>query len=112
MKLLFDHNLSHRLVQRLKDIFPEAIHVSMLGLEKAPDLIVWSYAQSNSYTIVTKDCDFNDLGFLHGFPPKILWLRLGNCSTKEIETAIRAQAKPIQEFIADPVMGVLELTSF
>ena len=112
MKLLFDHNLSRRLIQRLKDNFPEAIHVSMLGLEKAPDLTVWSYAQSNGYTIVTKDSDFNDLGFLYGFPPKILWLRLGNCSTREIEIAMRAHAKLIQDFIADPQMGILELRSF
>jgi predicted nuclease of predicted toxin-antitoxin system len=100
------------LVQRLKDVFPEAIHVSMLGLEKAPDLIVWSNAQSNGYAIVTEDCDFNDLGFLHGFPPKILWLRLGNRSTEEIEIAMRAQVKLIQGFIADPQMGIMELTSF
>jgi predicted nuclease of predicted toxin-antitoxin system len=111
MKLLLDHNLSYRLVQRLRDVFPEAMHVSLLGFEKAPDSIVWSYARSNGYTIVTKDSDFNDLGFLHGFPPKILWLRLGNCSTDEIEIAMRANSKPIQEFIADPQMGILEITS-
>ena len=109
MKLLFDHNLSYRLVNRLHDLFPEALHVSMIGLQKAPDLTVWSYAQSNGYTIVTKDSDFNDLGFLCGFPPKIVWLRLGNCSTKDIEIAIRAQATLIQDFIADPGIGVFEL---
>jgi predicted nuclease of predicted toxin-antitoxin system len=112
MKLLFDHNLSRRLVQHLRDIFPEAIHVSMLGLERAPDRIVWSYAQSNGYTIVTKDSDFYDLGFVHGFPPKILWLRLGNCSTQEIAFAMRAKSNLIQEFISDPQTGILELTSF
>jgi predicted nuclease of predicted toxin-antitoxin system len=111
MKILFDHNLSHRLVQCLNDLFPEAIHVSMLGLEKMPDLIVWSYAKSNGYSIITKDSDFNDLGFLYGFPPKIVWLRLGNCSTKEIEIAIRAHADLIQEFITDPQTGIFELTT-
>jgi predicted nuclease of predicted toxin-antitoxin system len=109
MKLLFDHNLSHRLIKQLRDVIPEAMHVSMLGLEKAPDIAVWSYAQANGYTIVTKDCDFNDLGFVNGFPPKIVWLRLGNCSTKEIETVLRNQVKEIKEFIADTEMGILEL---
>jgi predicted nuclease of predicted toxin-antitoxin system len=111
MRLLFDHNLSRRLVHHLRDVFPEAIHVSMLGLENAPDMIVWSYAQSNGYTIVTKDSDFNDMGFVHGFPPKILWLRLGNSTTQEIESAIRSQINLIRDFIADPQTGILELTS-
>jgi predicted nuclease of predicted toxin-antitoxin system len=109
MKLLFDHNLSHRLVLRLRDIFPEAMHVSMFGLERVPDSIIWTYAQSNGYSIVSKDSHFNDFGFLHGFPPKIIWLRMGNCSTVEIESAIRAQEKVIRDFIADPMAGVLEL---
>jgi predicted nuclease of predicted toxin-antitoxin system len=47
MKLLFDHNLSPRLVNRLADLFPESTHIYMLGLEQADDREVWLYAQSN-----------------------------------------------------------------
>lgn len=110
MKLLFDHNLSPRLVQSLADIYPESLHVSSVGLDKEADLFVWSYAQANGFDIVSKDSDFNDLAFLHGFPPKIIWLQLGNCSTKDVENSLRSNADRIREFLADSTVGILELT--
>jgi predicted nuclease of predicted toxin-antitoxin system len=45
MKLLFDHNLSPRLVNRMADIFPDLNHVDNLGLAQADDRDVWAYAQ-------------------------------------------------------------------
>lgn len=37
MKLLFDQNLSPRLVDRLADLYPHAAHVDILGLGEADD---------------------------------------------------------------------------
>ncbi len=66
MKLLFDHNLSPRLVNRLFDLFPESIHVYMLSMEQADDLEIWKYAQDNDFIIVTRDSDYNELLILRG----------------------------------------------
>ena len=44
MKLLFDHDLSPRLVRRLADLYPNASHVALVGLDRATDLAVWTYA--------------------------------------------------------------------
>ena len=52
MKLLFDHNVSPRLPARLADIFPDANHVALLGLDQASDEMVWTYARAHGYTIV------------------------------------------------------------
>jgi predicted nuclease of predicted toxin-antitoxin system len=38
--LLFDQNLSPRLVNRLADLFPGALHVAQVGLDRATDLAV------------------------------------------------------------------------
>jgi predicted nuclease of predicted toxin-antitoxin system len=81
MKLLFDHNLSPRLLTRLADIFPDASHVALVGLERASDEIVWAHAQAHGHIIVTKDADFSDFSVLRGFPPKVIWIRIGNCTT-------------------------------
>jgi len=89
LRLLFDQNLSPRLPDRLADLFPDATHVSHLGLEQASDDDVWTYAQAHAYAIVTKDADFGDLGVIRGFPPKIIWLRLGNCTTRDVERCLR-----------------------
>jgi predicted nuclease of predicted toxin-antitoxin system len=107
MKLFFDHNLSPRLVQRLADLYPDASHVALVGLERASDTAVWAYAQTNDFIIVTKDSDFNDLSVLRGFPPKVIWLQLGNCTTHDLETALRRNHKAIGDFASDPTVGVL-----
>jgi predicted nuclease of predicted toxin-antitoxin system len=62
--LLFDQNLSPRLVHRVADLFPGSIHVQEVGLATALDRIVWDYARANDYIIVTKDADLGELGTL------------------------------------------------
>ena len=81
MKLLFDENLSRRLVARLATHFPNSVHVTSIDLERATDREVWEFAGAHDYVVVSKDSDFNDLAFMHGRPPKVIWLRVGNAST-------------------------------
>jgi len=89
MTLLFDHNLSPRLVQSLVDAFPGSLHVRTIGLHKASDNAVWDYAAEHGLTIVSKDADFRQRSFLEGHPPKVIWIRRGNCRTGDIETLLR-----------------------
>jgi predicted nuclease of predicted toxin-antitoxin system len=58
VKLLFDQNLSPRLVGLLADVFPGSLHVRQVGLERADDESIWSLARDRSFAIVTKDSDF------------------------------------------------------
>jgi predicted nuclease of predicted toxin-antitoxin system len=109
MRLLFDHNLSPRLVQRLIDVFPETNHVAAIGLERASDIEVWNYARINDYMLVTKDSDFNDLAVLRGFPPKVIWLRIGNCTTRDVEYVLRSSFVAIRDFHRDTQLGVFEI---
>jgi predicted nuclease of predicted toxin-antitoxin system len=103
MKLLFDQNLAPRLVQRLVDLFPESAHVASVGLSSA------QYARNSQFVIVSKDADFNELNMLWGSPPKVIWIRRGNCSTKEIEKLLRDNAKVISDFAEDNEVGTLVL---
>jgi predicted nuclease of predicted toxin-antitoxin system len=89
MKLLFDHNLSPNLVNRLRELYPESNHVYRLGLDRVPKTEVWEYAKREEFLIVTKDTDFSDLSLLRGFLPKIIWIRRGNCKTADIEAILR-----------------------
>ncbi|HEY2384004.1 MAG TPA: DUF5615 family PIN-like protein [Terriglobia bacterium] len=98
MKLLLDQNLSHRLVKALNLEFPESSHVRYAGLEKAPDGPVWEYAKTNGFLIVSKDADFHQRSFLFGHPPKVVWIRRGNCSTAAIETILREHREDIERF--------------
>jgi predicted nuclease of predicted toxin-antitoxin system len=84
VRLLFDQNLSRTLVGDLRDVFPESRHVTALDLDMATDREIWDYAGEHGYLIVSKDSDFRQLAFLHGPPPKVVWLRLGNASTATV----------------------------
>jgi predicted nuclease of predicted toxin-antitoxin system len=109
MKLLFDHNLSPRLVNRLADLYPDSAHVETFGLSTALDRAVWEYARQHDYTIVSKDVDFSELVVLFGFPPRVIWIRRGNCSTREIEALLRENADAVKGFGDDTSTGILAL---
>lgn len=107
--LLFDQNISPRLVERLANIYPNSIHVSTIGLGRALDIEIWRYARDNDYMIVTKDADFSEFGVLKGFPPKIIWIRRGNCSTQEIEMVLRDNYIAISSLSENADLGILTL---
>ena len=109
MKLLFDKNLSPRLVGRLADLFPDSSHLSFHVLDRADDAVVWEFAKNNNFAIVTKDSDFSELSTLRGFPPKVVWLQIGNCTTEEIVRLLRNHHEAIQQLERDASIGVLEL---
>ena len=109
MKLLFDQNLSPRLAEELADLFPGSTHVQALGLSQSLDTPLWDFARNNEFVIVTKDVDFSDRSAMLGHPPKVIWVRLGNCSTSEIEAALRAQYERIESFNADENLGVIAI---
>ncbi|HEX5810299.1 MAG TPA: DUF5615 family PIN-like protein [Anaerolineales bacterium] len=107
--LLFDQNISPHLVERLTDLYPGSVHVSMIDMGNALDMEIWQYAYDNDYMIVTKDADFSELGLLKGFPPKVIWIRRGNCSTREIEMILRENYSAIIALSEDLETGILTL---
>ncbi len=109
MRLLLDHNLSPRLVEAIAGAFPGAMHVARVGLARADDAQVWAYAKEHAFCIVTKDSDFSDLSALRGAPPKVIWLRIGNCTTDESLQALLRGGPTIASFLRDPASGLLVL---
>ncbi len=98
MRRLFDQNLAASLVQRLADVYPGSQHVRDVGLGSADDARVWAYAAEHGLTLVSKDADFHQLSFLRGAPPKAVWIRRGNCSTRDIEEILRGRHADIVGF--------------
>jgi predicted nuclease of predicted toxin-antitoxin system len=99
LKLLFDENLAPSLVLGLTDIFPQSEHVSRIGLGAASDREVWEYAREHGYTLVSKDSDFHELSLLYGSPPKVVWIRRSNCSTRQIEFILRNKQEDIRSLL-------------
>lgn len=109
MKLLYDENLSARLVERLAVQFPRSAHVDALGLHARPDLEIWTFARQHGYVLITKDSDFLEFSLLHGAPPKVVWLRVGNAGTERVASLLAASEARIANFVADSEEALLEL---
>lgn len=109
MKLLLDQNLSHKVVPAVADLFPESAHVRKFNLHRAADEAVWDFARVNDYVIVSKDDDFHQRSFLLGHPPKVIWLRLGNCRTGDIVAVPRSHVADIATFGARSAESLLIL---
>jgi predicted nuclease of predicted toxin-antitoxin system len=108
-KLLFDNNISHRIVNKIVDIFPNSTHVMLEKLDEEIDIKIWQFAYQNNYTIVTKDSDFNYLAIHKNSPPKIIWIKQGNCKVSQIEKILKDESKNIKSFIDDANNSILEL---
>ena len=98
MRLLFDEPLSEKLIGLLRDLFPESAHVRQMCGGGASDLVVWEFARKHGWLVVTKDEDFHRLSVLRGAPPKVVWIRLGNCRTLDIADLLRGHHESVRRF--------------
>lgn len=109
MKFLLDQNLSPQLINALRDLYPGSMHVRDVGLKDASDEAVWTYAAQHGLAILSKDSDFHQRSFLHGHPPKVVWVRRGNCSTRQIEALLRQHHRAILSFEGDQAGAFLAI---
>ena len=110
MRLLFDENLSRKLVNKLSDLFPGSSHAATEGLLHSPDADLWEHAKAGGFAIVTADADFFELAATFGPPPKVIWLRGCDYPTAVAEQLIRSQSIRVAAFLRDEEQGVLVLT--
>ena len=111
MKLLLDENLSDRIVPQILDLYSGSSHVKSCGLTHTDDTLIWLFAQEHGYTIVSKDADFHQRSLVFGHPPKLVFLRVGNCATRRIVELLRSHYVLLAAFEADPGASILILPS-
>lgn len=109
MKLLFDENLSRRLVPALESAYPDSRHVDQVGLHGRPDYDIWRHATDHGFTVVSKDDDFRQMSFLHGAPPKVIRLAVGNAGTQAIAKLLLLRQAEVEAFVADAQASLLIL---
>lgn len=101
--------MSWRLTQQLADIYPDSLHVRELGLSDRVDLDVWDHAKRERFVIVSKDTDFQQRSLLFGHPPKVIWLRVGNCKAALILALLRNHSAAIHAFALDETKSYLAI---
>ena len=110
MKLLFDENVSHTLVRRLASEYPGSAHLRHIGLRGADDDRLWRHARAEGFVIVSKDTDFRDRSYVDGFPPKVIWLDVGNAGTTVIADLLRSERLRVERFWATEESSLLILS--
>lgn len=80
-----------------------------LGLGGSGDAAIWARAAAEGFVLVTKDEDFQRLSVLLGPPPKVIWIRLGNCATADVARLLRFRAEQVRAFAEHPDAAFLEL---
>jgi predicted nuclease of predicted toxin-antitoxin system len=109
MRLLFDENLSFRLVRALEDVYPGSAHVRQVGLLGEEDHLIWSYAAEHGFVLASKDTDFYERSLVLGAPPKVVWLRIGNSTVIETADLLRSHYVLVRRFVEDPTATFLPL---
>lgn len=112
MKLLFDQNISHRILSLLSEKYIGSTSVKDENLINASDFQIWEFAKNHGFIIVTQDSDFNELNTLYGFPPKIIWIRTGNIKTQSIVDLLSFYETEIAKFSDNKDLGVFEIIKF
>lgn len=110
VKLLLDENLSDRIIHRIVDLYPNSEHVKTLGLTNTDDAVIWEYAKTNGFVIVSKNSDFHQRSLLYGHPPKFIYLRIGNSPTSKIIQILRDNLDTIVQFESSETESILVLT--
>jgi predicted nuclease of predicted toxin-antitoxin system len=110
VKLLFDENLSYRLVSALRDVYPESRHVRDVGLRGADDERIWIHAASEQFVIVSKDTDFRDRSFVRGAPLRVVWLDVANGGTEVVANLLRAERARLGSFATSEHAALLILS--
>lgn len=98
------------MVAALDDLFPGSAHVDRIGLGGGSDQVVWQYAKENGFVIVSKDSDFYEKSIFLGHPPKIVWIKRGNCTNRQIQLILRNKAEAITEFCQNDEVSFIRVT--
>lgn len=108
MKFLVDQNISFRIIKALQPTF-EIEHINDLTLKDKSDKEIWEFAKTNEYCIVTFDGDFYDFSLVWGHPPKIVWIRTYNQTTKNVVALITNHQQAIYDFSLNKGLACLEI---
>ena len=72
-------------------------------------MVIFDHAAREGYVLVSKDNDFRQLSFLHGAPPKVVWLSVGDASTRAIADLLLRSTARLQSFVTDEDESLLVL---
>lgn len=97
MKFLCDVHISYKIVNYLRSLKFQAIHVNeILDRWHTKDRAICIYADTNDFIVLTKDADFKYSHLISNTPRKLVKVNLGNMPTSTLTNVISKNLKAIQ----------------
>lgn len=91
MLFLLDEQLSQKLIAWFKDKGHDAVHVEdVLGAASGDSAIV-RFAKTRRAVIISKDADFKQLLAGAHDAPQLVWIRLGNTTTRSLQQVLEVE---------------------
>jgi len=103
MKFLCDVHIPHSLVNYLKSLNFDGVHVTELSDKwYSTDKIIFSYADDSDRIVISKDSDFKNSFYIHGTPAKLIKINLGNIANNALIDIISQNLRQIEELYKSP----------
>ncbi len=110
MKILLDQNISYLAIKKLDNLFEEIAQIGRLGMAQTDDAMIWQYARTHGYTVVTFDAYFKERNILSEHPIKIIWLRCQDTSPDYIIKILKNNIEVIRAFFENTHWSCLEIS--
>ncbi len=110
MKILLDQNISYHTIKKLGNLFEEVAQIGRLGMAQTDDAMIWQYARTHGYVLVTFDAYFKERNILSGHPIKIIWLKCQNTAPDFVIKLLKSNISTIQEFYQHSHWSCLEIS--
>jgi len=106
-----DENISPIIAKWLMDeINIKCISFHFLKLNTTSDIEVYNLARSKAkVVIVSKDSDFPEIVAWKGTPPKLIFLRFGNCSNKQFYDKLKSEIYHAMEELIYGDLDIFEI---
>jgi len=113
MKFLCDVHISLKLVNHLKSLGLEAVHVNeILDKWNTTDNKICEFADKNDFIVITKDSDFRNSFYIKKSPKKLIKINLGNISNIELIQIISENLNHIETLNNQPIFIIEVEKSF
>jgi predicted nuclease of predicted toxin-antitoxin system len=100
MKLLFDMNLSPFLAKLMSQAGWESLHCSSIGDPRAPDRIIFDWAQKNDQWVITNDLDFGAiLAVTKAQKPSVIQFRTQDVSPNHLKPLLLATLEQYKDYL-------------
>jgi len=103
MRFLCDVHITYKLLNHLKNLGFEAIHVNqILDKSETKDADICRYADEHDYIVITKDADFRNTHFVNLTPKHLIKINLGNIANRQLISIVGAHLHLIKQIIDRP----------